>query len=101
MTLELLRKIEANGVCISPGVFACVVCGEDDAGGIKHKPGCDLAQAIVEAEKVCEWKLVDDGDWMHFKTSCGIQQDAIAVTPFEDGWKGCPFCMHTIKEVQE
>ena len=44
----------------------------------------------------CSWEYVDDED--HWESECG-ESIAFGVTPFEYGFKFCPFCGKPITEL--
>lgn len=66
MLLEILRKLTVYTGLYDDEKPHCVGCNQ--LGG--HFEGCPMAQAIREAEKVCEWKYtLRSTIWQ--ATSCG------------------------------
>lgn len=89
MPLEILRQIKA---LLQPDVRMCTEA-------LKL-----LAQAITEAEKVCEWKLVRKADgpemdrfaaWVPKCMNSLWESDTNELTKF------CPYCGHRVKEIKQ
>lgn len=93
--LEMLKKMEwKEGLS---GTW-CPICMEFKHKG--HAKDCLLAEAIADAEKVCEWKPVEEDDISHWESTCGQSWSRwIQDEPATSGNHiYCPYCGHKIVE---
>lgn len=58
----------------------------------------EIQQLTDEVNRVCEWKLEDNGDYIIYNTSCGEDFILEEGTPKENLYNYCPSCGGKLRE---